>query len=117
MKNDLATAILVTIVGVAISYLVCNMFFGDIPPFAFKTLQEVTPTELAEPNSNVFNSRSINPTVEVYVGDCEDNDDYEACINGGSDQGQINQDVINEGGSSKDSDKSNSNNSSNKKDQ
>ena len=116
MKNDLATAILVAILGVVISYFACNTFFGEIPPYTFSTLSETITADLADPDPEVFNYSAINPTVEVYVGDCDGSDDYEACINENN-QGQVSEDVVNEGKESNKSDKSNSDDSSNQRNQ
>lgn len=115
MKNDLFTAILVAIIGVVVSYLICNTFYGEIPPYTFSTINEVVSADYTEPDSAIFNFRAINPTVEVYVGDCDGSDDYEKCINESNGEGQIKEDIINEGQEdedSKSSDKESSNDSS-----
>ena len=115
MKNDLFTAILVAIIGVVVSYLICNTFYGEIPPYTFSTIDEVVSADYTEPDPAIFNFRAINPTVEVYVGDCDGSDDYEKCINESNGEGQIKEDIINEGQEdedSKSSDKESSNDSS-----
>ena len=101
MKKDLFTSILVAILGIFISYLVCNTFYGEIPPYQFNSIQETVSADLAEPDSGIFNYRAINPTVEVYVGDCDVNSNDEKCINNESDEGQIDKSVINGGSDSK----------------
>ena len=71
MKTDLVTSIGLAIVGVLISYFVCNLLIGPIEPVSFSTVDEDIGAELAEPDVNVFNYKALNPTVEVYVGNCE----------------------------------------------
>ena len=80
MKTDLATAIGVTIVGVLIAYFTCNLFLGEPEEFSVKTLESTVDTNLVEPDVNVFNYKAINPTVEVYVGDCKEYNQYGECI-------------------------------------
>ncbi len=83
MKNDLATAILAAIVGVAVSYIVLSMLIlKDPEPVVVKGLNEATSIDLAEPSVDVFNYRAINPTVETYV-DCTNYDASGSCINEG----------------------------------
>ena len=83
MKNDLATAILAAIVGVAVSYIALSMLIlKDPEPVVVKGLNEATSIDLAEPSVDVFNYRAINPTVETYV-DCTNYDASGSCINEG----------------------------------
>lgn len=91
MKNDLVTSIVVAIVGILIAYFVCNLFAGDIPEFSFSTIDSSVSADLVDPDPEVFNYKAINPTVEVYVGNCEGSDNYEECINGSSTPNQGNQ--------------------------
>lgn len=79
MKTDLATSIGVAILGVLIAYFVCNFFIGPIEPISFKTIDGDINASLAEPNVNVFNYKALNPTVEVYVGDCGERDENGEC--------------------------------------
>ena len=81
MKTDLANSIGVAIVGAIIAFVVCNLFLADqIQPIDVKVVDTSVNTELAEPSPEVFNYKSINPTVEVYVGDCTEFDSYGECI-------------------------------------
>ena len=80
MKNDLATSIFVAIAGVLIAYFVCNMFIGEIESVSFKTINSTISSSVGEPDPEVFNSTAINPTVEVYVGDCKNYDYYGNCL-------------------------------------
>lgn len=58
------------------AFFVCQSLLGDPSKASvkFKTVSEDVSSELTAPNPEVFNSTSINPTIEVYVGDCEDID-------------------------------------------
>jgi hypothetical protein len=83
MKNDLVTSIVVAIVGVVGAYLVCNIFSGEIEPISVKTVDSSMGVEVAEPNPEVFNYKAINPTVEVYIGnenECQQYDPNGNCI-------------------------------------
>ena len=90
MKNDLASAIIAAIAGVIIAYFVCNIFIGPIEDARVKTVEPVS-TNLVDPNPEVFNYKAINPTVEVYVGDCEE-DIYGKCIDNSQGNSQNNPD-------------------------
>lgn len=75
-RSDVYSLILIAGIGTLAAFLACNAILGD-PGEAkveFKTVGEVITSELAEPNEEIFNSTAINPTIEVYVGDCEDID-------------------------------------------
>ena len=70
MKTDLATAIGAAIVGLIIAFLITGFFTGPIEDVTYKTIDSKVSTELADPDSEVFNYRALNPTVEVYIGSC-----------------------------------------------
>lgn len=70
MKNELVTAIGAAIMGVLIAFFVTNLFIGDIEDVTVKTVESTVSTEVAEPDPEIFNYKALNPTVEVYVGDC-----------------------------------------------
>ena len=80
MKTDLATSIGAAIAGVLISYFVCNLFVGQIEDFTYKTVESEVTAEVTEPNVEVFNYKALNPTVEVYVGECDEYDAYGECL-------------------------------------
>ena len=81
MKTDLVTSILAALFGVVVAYLVANALVPAIEPVSFKKLNDTSQDfTLTEPNPEVFNYRALNPTVEVYVGDCTEYDDYGNCI-------------------------------------
>ena len=74
-KSDILTVIMVATVGTVVAAVLCNMLLGnpDDKSVSFKNITVVDP-ELAEPDPEVFNIEAINPTVEVYVGNCVDQD-------------------------------------------
>lgn len=80
MKNDLATSVAIAIVGVLIAYFVTNMFMGEMEEVSFKVLNSTLNATVSDPDPEVFNSKSLNPTVEVYVGDCDNYDFYGNCL-------------------------------------
>lgn len=82
MKSDLATSIGVAVLGVVVSYFVCNIFIGDIEPAKVKTVDASVSATLADPNPEVFNYKAINPTVEVYVGECTEYSETGECLDG-----------------------------------
>lgn len=82
MKTDLFTAVVAAIAGVVVAYIVCNIFLPELENVSFKVLSSgVNYNTLTAPESDVFNYRAVNPTVEVYVGECEQYDENGECIN------------------------------------
>lgn len=71
MKTDLATSIVAAIVGVLAAFFICNIFLPKTKDYTITVLDSNTNYSISEPDVEVFNFRSINPTVEVYVGQCE----------------------------------------------
>lgn len=72
-QNDILTVAVIAISGFLVSLLLCNTVLGD-PEENTKTFESIEPvsSEVAEPSAEVFNLKAVNPTVEVYVGQCED---------------------------------------------
>lgn len=68
MKSELATAIVAAIAGVLLSYFVTGLFTGEIEPVGVKTVEDGVTIDLAEPDSEIFNYKALNPTVEIYIG-------------------------------------------------
>lgn len=79
MKTDFLTAIVIAIIGVIGGYFVTSMLAGPIGSVTVKTLEESVSSDLAEPDPEIFNYRALNPTVEVYVGDCEEYNEFGDC--------------------------------------
>lgn len=73
MKTDLATTLLAAVAGFVVAFLVVNFLMPELQSVSFKELSGNNTYSLAEPDVNTFNYRALNPTVEVYVGDKDDN--------------------------------------------
>ena len=84
MKQDLATSIFAAVVGALVAYFVCGMFLPSFDELSV-SITELANEEsftLAEPDAEIFNFRSVNPTVEVWVGDCKNLGDNGTCNDG-----------------------------------
>ena len=80
MKTDLLTSIVIAIAGVAAGFIVTNMLLAPIEPVSVTSIESSVNANLAEPDPEVFNYRALNPTVEVYVGNCEEYNDLGECV-------------------------------------
>lgn len=74
-QSDIFTIIAVALVGIIASTLLFNLIIGnpDEKYVSFNVVEIVEP-DLENPDPEVFNPDAINPTVEVYVGECVDQD-------------------------------------------
>lgn len=75
-QSDIFTLILIASVGTLAAFFVCQSLMGnpDDASVKFKALASPVASALVVPDPEVFNGAAINPTVEVYVGACEDVD-------------------------------------------
>lgn len=75
-QSDIFSLILIASVGTLAAFFVCQSLMGnpDDASVKFKALVNPVSSALVVPDPEVFNSAAINPTVEVYVGACEDVD-------------------------------------------
>lgn len=80
MKTDLATSVVAAIAGIVIAYFVTNIFTPGLADVSFKTLNDSVNASLSEPDDEIFNFRAVNPTVEVYVGQCQEYNENGECI-------------------------------------
>lgn len=80
MKTDLVTSIIAAIAGILIAYFVTNLFIGDIEDITYNTINTKVNASLTNPDPEVFNYRALNPTVEVYVGECNEYNEFGECI-------------------------------------
>lgn len=99
MKTDLATAIVTTIIGALAAYFICNLIIDPMyssSSVEFNTVNTSVSSDLTEPDPNFFNYRSLNPTVEVYVGECKERNKYGDCVD--ESDSVINSNTIEEGG-------------------
>lgn len=72
MKNtDIALVIMISLVTTVISYFLGNALLGD-PNEKVTTVSyiDAISANVDEPDTESFNSDALNPTVEVYVGNC-----------------------------------------------
>ncbi len=74
-QSDIFTVIIVATVGTIVAVVLCNMLLGNPndKSVTFKTVRIVEAT-LDDPDPEVFNIEAVNPTVEVFVGECVDQD-------------------------------------------
>lgn len=74
-KTDLFAVAVIAVIGTVIASVVCNMLLGDPneSSVTFKTIMPIS-SKLESPDPEIFNADAINPTVEVYVGSCIDED-------------------------------------------
>jgi hypothetical protein len=74
-KNDIAMVILVASLCTFTAYLILNALLPN-PDENMKTISyvDVVSSDIVSPDTEVFNEAAINPTVEIYVGMCEDVD-------------------------------------------
>lgn len=72
-QSDVFTVVLVASIGTIAAFIILNMFL-KVPDYAKVKTIDVIESSLAQPDSEMYNVDAINPTVEVYVGDCQDTD-------------------------------------------
>ncbi len=84
MNKDLITAIGTAIVGVVLAYFVTNLIVKPADPITVKTVDSNVSANIDEPSPEIFNYLSLNPTVEVYVGDCTETNEYGECVRNGT---------------------------------
>ena len=89
MRKDLFTTIGVAIVGIILAFFITNLVIQPIGNFTVPTIDTSTTatktdnynfSNLDEPNNEVFNYYALNPTVEVYVGECEQYAENGTCV-------------------------------------
>lgn len=68
-KSDIAMIILIASISVLIAYFVAKGIFGGsaVKPVSVDTTTPIS-SSLTQPDTTVFNSNAINPTVEVTIG-------------------------------------------------
>ena len=83
MKKDLASSIGLAIAGTIIAFLLCNLLVKQTWPindFSLKKVDSSVNTDLVDPDRELFNYKALNPTVEVYVGNCSEFNSADECI-------------------------------------
>lgn len=71
-KSEIAMIILIASISVIVSFFVAKSIFGDVyeGSAVVKTIKPISP-ELVEPDSRIFNSKSINPVVTIQIDGTE----------------------------------------------
>ena len=110
MKFNLISCIGVAIFGVVIGFLLINAIMPALQDFPIKTIQASADggynyATYDAPNAEVFNYDALNPTVEVYIGECESYDANGNCR-------EITTDVNTDGANSENSENSDDTDSS-----
>ena len=79
MKNsDIALVVLLAAVSIAISYWLGNLILGDPNDDTYKiTYVDSISSEVAAPDIETFNPAALNPTVEVIIGKCKEDETYD----------------------------------------
>lgn len=69
-KTDIAMIILIAGVSILVAYIVMNSLLSGFKatPVKVKTMDSIS-SEVTQPDPAVFNSKAINPTVQVNIGD------------------------------------------------
>lgn len=80
MKKDIVTVCIAAIIGFVVAYFLTNLVYPTIDAVQVRTLGETVTSSIVMPSEDVFNFRSINPTVEVYVGQCKEYNANGDCI-------------------------------------
>lgn len=80
LQSNLLLSIVIAVIGVAAAFLACNALVGPIEKVTFYTVDSTVATTLVEPDPEIFNYLSLNPTVEVYVGECKEHDESGVCL-------------------------------------
>ena len=72
-KKDIISIVAVAVLGVVAAIVTVNSILGDIndKSVTFRSI-DVVSSDVGTPDPEVFNPRAINPTVDVYVGNCVD---------------------------------------------
>ena len=67
-KTDIAMIILIATVGVLVSFFTVRAILGDVSsdPQKVQKIEKIQVQEL-EPDTRIFNSNAINPSVEVEI--------------------------------------------------
>lgn len=94
-STDIALIIFIGIVSFGISFWLGNLMLGD-PNDRTETItyMDVITDDMKAPDNEIFNPKAYNPTVEVFVGECDDGFTYDSennrCIDAnGNVQGDV----------------------------
>lgn len=79
-QSNLLLSIVIAIIGAVAAFFACNALVGPIEKVTFYNVDSGVVTTLVEPDPELFNYLSLNPTVEVYVGECKNRDESGVCL-------------------------------------
>lgn len=92
MKFNFVTTIGLAIIGLVMGFLVTNFVaqgMGNLDEYEIHVVTKDTSANsgdgynyanLTQPDDEIFNYDALNPTVEVYVGDCKEVDSEGNCV-------------------------------------
>lgn len=89
MKTDLFFSVGLAIFGTVIAYFVCDLLINElfkVENYTVKTIDSSISTDLVDPDPEVYNYKALDPTVEVYVGNCTEQNSYGECVEASSDE-------------------------------
>ena len=70
--TDIALIIFIALISIGVSFWLANTILGDPNDRTEKiTYMDVISDKLEEPSVETFNPKAFNPTVEVYIGECD----------------------------------------------
>lgn len=67
-KSDIAMIVFIASISVVVSFFIAKSIFGNVYQGTanVKVIDTINPV-IVEPNPEIFNSKSINPAIRVYV--------------------------------------------------
>lgn len=71
-KSDIAMIILIASISILVAYFGAKAIIGDVgsQSVKVKTTDKIT-TTIEQPDTSIFNTSAINPTVEVIIGNTQ----------------------------------------------
>lgn len=84
-SSDIALIVLLAVVSVLVSYWVGGMLLGNPDDDTYSiTYVDSIAGDLSQPDDETFNPTSLNPTVEVIIGECSEgevwSDKMQRCV-------------------------------------
>ncbi len=74
-QSDIMTAVMIATIGTVAAFALVNTVLGNPDDLVveYKSVSSIS-SVLTDPDPEVFNYSSINPTVEIWIGNCKDID-------------------------------------------
>ncbi len=77
-KSDLGIVVLIGGFSILVAFILANMIFGDPSANSVKLeYLDVISGNISQPDPELFNATAINPTVEIFIGNCASNEVWE----------------------------------------